>query len=307
MRRRDADVVNAARRHTAMWFDRRTAAVAKRVRPPSAVARSGEPRFAVITVNFSTTRFLQMMLLTLAEQDDLGLVERVVVVDNGSRDGGPAFLRALAGRVPRLLLVERRHRLHHGPAMRAGVRALDAAQGADAADTLLFVDADVVFLRPDALTALADALAGHDASLVGEVRPGDPRGPDIQASLFAVRRDVYARHDVAPLVHDGSPARRMQESVVAAGLTVVDLPTNRGGLTLHRGRAGVAAAARYRPRHAYATASQQEAHFMGVADGEATWSAVEARLAPLLDGDPTRLVEVLAERLSGLGRPLPPS
>ncbi|MBW2510009.1 MAG: hypothetical protein JRE81_15375, partial [Deltaproteobacteria bacterium] len=37
----------------------------------------GQPRLALVTVNFSTTRYLKLMLITLAEQDDLGRIHRV--------------------------------------------------------------------------------------------------------------------------------------------------------------------------------------------------------------------------------------
>ncbi len=302
-RLRSGDGWNAVRRRTAMWIDRQCAPVAARLRPLRAVPVSADPRLAIVTVNFSTTRYLQLMLLTLSEQQGLDAVERIVVVDNGSLDGGIDFLRSLAAAAPRLHLVERSHWLHHGPAMRAGLRALDRLDAADphAAETVLFIDADVLFLRPDALDAVAGSFVAHDAALVGEVRPGDHTCPDIQASVFAVRRAVIAHRGIAPLVHDGSPAYRMQRSIQRAGLTVVDLPTHRSGLMLHRGRAGVAAARQFRRRHAYATARQQEPHFMGVPDGEATWAATEARLAPLVDGDQAALVDLLASRFAVLG------
>lgn len=45
------------------------------------------PRFALITVNFSTIRYLKRLLLTLYEQEHLGVLHRLVV-DDGDRDGG---------------------------------------------------------------------------------------------------------------------------------------------------------------------------------------------------------------------------
>jgi hypothetical protein len=125
--------------------------------------------------------------------------------------------------------------------------------------------------------------------------------PDIQASFFVVRRDVLARRDIAPLVHDGAPAYRMQRSIWDAGLPVVNLPTNHGGLILHRGRAGVEAAGRYRPRHEYAHVVSSP-HFMGVPDGARIWAEIEAAHGALLEpGAEDELVEVFAERFSTLG------
>ena len=88
----------------------------------------GSVRFAIVVVNFSTTRFLKLLLLTLAEQSALGLVHRIVIVDNGSVDGGVPFLRQLAGRSPRVGLVERHRLLDHAHGIRAGVSHLRAVE-----------------------------------------------------------------------------------------------------------------------------------------------------------------------------------
>lgn len=302
-RLRSADGWNSLRRRGAMWADRRWAGSQRRRKPTREVAFDGDPRLAIVTVNFSTTREMKSMLLTLSEQDELDMVQHVIIVDNGSRDGGLPFLRALAQRVPRVHLVERRHWLHHGPALRAGVYELDRVDAGEQhpANVLLFCDPDVVFLQPEALVAVAGSFTAHDAALVGEVRPGRA-GPDIQASFIALRRDVYSRPDIAPISHDGSPAYRQQRTIAAAGLTVVDLPANRNGLILHKGRAGVAAARAYRRGHAYATVPNNEPHFMGVPDGETTWAAVEERHAGVLDVErEAELLDVLAARFATLG------
>jgi hypothetical protein len=287
-----------------MVLDRTGASALKRWgRRPATPPLDGSPRLALVTVNFSTTRYLELMLLTLAEQERLDLVERIVVVDNGSRDGGIELLRQLAAEIPRLHLVERRHRLTHGAGMRAGVRALDRLDAGSArpANVVLFCDADVVFRDRRALATVAEAIAETSAALVGEVRAGANAELDIQASFYAVRRDVLARRDIAPLVHDGAPAYRMQRSIWAAGLPVVNLPTNHGGLILHRGRAGVEAAARFRPRHQYARVTTSP-HFMGVPGGAAIWAEVEARWADLLEpAAADELVARLVDRLAGLG------
>lgn len=304
-RLRRPGAIGAIRRHGAQALDQVAGSVWNRVGPrPGATPVGGDPRLALITVNFSTTRYLKLMLLTLAEQDDLGLLHRIVVVDNGSRDGGPAFLDRLADQVPRVHVVHRRHRLWHAPGMRAGVRALDRIDRAAAHSTnlLLFCDTDVVFRAPAALGAVTGAALEHDAALIGEVRSPAGQAPDIQASFFAVRRDVYARRDVAPLVNHGSPALAMQRSIGDAGLPIVHLPTNHGGLTLHRGRAGVEAAGRLHPRHNYAKVPNDSPHFMGVAGGAAIWNEIENRYADLLaPSGEDALIDHLAERLTRLG------
>jgi hypothetical protein len=296
---RSADGRATVRRRTSMALDRRWATAWKRIRPRrSGLELEGDPRLALLTVNFSTTRYLKLMLLTLSTQERLDLLHRIVVVDNGSQDGGAGFLVRLQDRVPRLEVVLRRHRLSHGVGMRAAVRALDRADrdAAQPATHLLFCDTDVVFRAPDALATVAEAARTTGAALVGEVRTGANAQPDIQASFFLVRRDVLARRDI------GAPAYRMQRSIWEAGLPVVNLPTNHGGLILHRGRAGVEAATRLHPRHEYARVPTTAAHYMGVPDGARIWAAIEAEHSRLLDpAQEPELLDVLAERLAVAG------
>ncbi|MFI5047672.1 MAG: glycosyltransferase family 2 protein, partial [Acidimicrobiia bacterium] len=122
---RSADGAYAARRALEQRVDRVGAIAWHRFGPSSHVPPfDGDPRLAMVTVNFSTTRYLKLMLCTLGEQRELWFLHRIVLADNGSRDGGLPFLRALDARVPRLHLVERRRRLTHAGGMRAGTRAL---------------------------------------------------------------------------------------------------------------------------------------------------------------------------------------
>jgi glycosyltransferase involved in cell wall biosynthesis len=275
----------------------------KRVSHADVEAFDGDARFGMVSVNFSTTRYLKLMLLTLCEQRDLGLIHRLVVVDNGSRDGGPEFLRSLAMKVPLLDIVGHRFILNHARGLRSGARALDRVGAADGhpPNLLLFCDSDVIFRDPATLTSLAQT-ASTGAALIGEFRSGRNAPPDIQASFFVVRRDVYSRPDIAPIVNHGSPAAWLQQSICAAGLPVVDFPSNHGGYILHRGRTGVAATTTYRPRHHYATLQNNAPHFMNVSNGALIWNAVETRYAPLLtaEAEPD-LVEMLSDRLSVLG------
>ena len=303
-RLRRTDGLGAVRRRVGAAVDRVWAPTAKRVsRAERAHHRpDDEPRLALITVNFSTTTYLKLMLATLAEQRALALVRQVIVVDNASRDGGPPFLRVLADRAARVDLTERRRFLSHAHGMRAGVAALRRREHdlphAARATHLLFVDTDVIWRSPDALLDLTSAAVATDAALAGEIRLHGPNPhPDIQASLFLVRRDVYDDPAIPPLLNCGSPAYRLQRAIIDRGDTVVDVPTNRDGRTLHRGRAGVTAAAAY-PRHPYAHAIARNPHFMGVPGGDAIWAEAEAADAALLDeqGEPA-LLDLLAARL----------
>ncbi len=308
-RLRRPDAISAVRHKFASMVDCAWALTAKRLQhaPSTAPALEDAPRVALVTVNFSTTRYLKLMLATLAEQSALGLLTRIVIVDNGSRDGGVGFLRELAARVDRVDLVERRRFLSHAHGMRAGVAALRRVDShllaGERANHLLFSDTDVIWRNRDALLQLVAAAFAYDAALAGEMRHVN-RQPDIQASLFLTRLDVYDDRRTFPLINDGAPAYRLQRSIFDRGLPVVDFPTNHGGHTLHRGRSGVVAAAKHYPGHPYACVQNNRAHFMGVPDGAAIWAAVEGAHADLLtaEAEPLLLAQ-LAERFSILGTP----
>jgi hypothetical protein len=302
-RLRGPDGASRLRRHVEQRGDQVwTLARSKLQRNEPVAPFDGDPRFALLTVNFSTTRYLKLMLLTLADQSALSRVQRIVIVDNRSRDGGIRFLRALARRVDRVHLTEHRHFLNHARGMRSCVRTLDRVKAKDPGgapvNLLLFCDPDVVFVNPATVLDLGTAVVDDDAAFVGELRRPPP-DLDVQASFFVVRRDVYERPDVMPFVNHGSPALWMQRSIWQAGLPVVDFPSNHGGYVLHRGRSAVAAAHEHFPRHSYATADARYPHFMGVRDGPRVWARIEDRFADLLrpDAEP-RLLAFLAERLA---------
>lgn len=296
-----AGLPNRLRRQVEMRLDQAWGLARNRFgRTPAVDEFDGDPRFALLTVNFSTTRYLKLMLLTLSEQEELGLLSRIVVADNRSRDGGRRFLQRLSERVDRLHLVENRVFLSHARGMRRALGELDRVEAGLAADErsnlLVFCDTDVIFRSHEVLLDLAASVIAHDAALVGELRSLH-EVPDIQASFFVVRRDVYGRRTVRPWVNHGSPAYWMQRSIWRAGLTVVDFPSNQGGHILHRGRAGVEAAAQFSPRHAYAKVERRAPHFMGVPDGARVWAATEERHERLLrvENEP-ELIDHLARK-----------
>lgn len=280
------------RRGIEQRIDQAWALTRKRLAPPSSVPPfDGDARFAIVTVNFSTTRYLKLMLLTLSEQTALERVRRIVVVDNASRDGGAKFVRALASSVPRISVVENRLWLSHARGVRAGLRKLDTIDAES--NVVMFLDTDVVFRDPTTLERLTTLFTRGNAAAAGELRHGLYPYPEAQASFLLVRRDVLGRADVAPWVDHGAPSYWLQRSLWRAGLNIADFPSNQGGYVLHRGRSGVAAAARYRPRGSYAS-TPGNPHFMGVPNGPAIWAEIETRWGRLLEDE--------AELLAHLGR-----
>lgn len=312
-RLRGHDGLHALRRYAEQRADQLATVAWHRYGPPVRVAPfDDDPRLALVTVNFSTTRYLKLMLCTLGGQSARWFVQHLVVVDNASRDGGPEFLRALEARVPRLHLVERRHFLSHAQGMRAGFRALARIEHAepmvDRTNVVVGSDTDIVFRDDDALLGMMAKFVQLGGVFLGEARlpPSSPY-PDMGSSFFAFRRDVAARRDIHPLVNHGSPTYDMQVSMVRAGLTLVDFPLHKGGHLLHRGRSGAAAAGTYHPRHSYSRVTTTYPHYMGLSEGPRLWAAIEDRWAPLLEpaAEP-RLIAHLAERFADFGRSDPP-
>lgn len=277
--------------------DQAVALFLHRFRGPAPVPSfDGIPRLAIVTVNYSTTHWLKLMLLTLSDQNALHRVSDIVIVDNDSRDEANALRRALHGRVPNMHWVDNQRFLSHARGIRKGLAELDRRKSS--ANVVLAIDTDVIFLRPDALSALLAAFEAG-AALAGEMRHGIYGVPEAQASFVAFRRDVYARRDILPWVNHGAPSYWMQRSIRRAGLAVADFRSNEHGSALHRGRAGVQSAGRFYPNSSYASVSNDNAHFMGIPGGEATWKAVEERWSTWLEpGAEERVTDKLRQRFS---------
>ncbi len=259
----------------------------------------------MLTVNRSTTRYLKLMLLTLCEQRELARIGRVVICDNGSRDGGADFVRRLAARCPRVLAVVCGRGSSHARGMRAAIEALtaDEARGARQAreapsNLWLFCDTDVVFRNEETLRDLGTRIVESGAAAAGELRHGVYPVPEAQASFVAMRADWYHHPRIIPWVNHGAPSYWMQRSIWRAGGTILDFPSNHGGYILHRGRAAVANARTYDPLSSYATVANARPHFMGVAGGAEIWAEVEGRNARWLEEEREgELIALLADRL----------
>ncbi len=298
------ETLNRMRRKRAQWMDQLAAKARRKFRGGNLpVEWNGNPHFALLTVNFHSTRYLKMMLLSLCEQNDLQRLERLVIVDNGSQDGGLPFLQALAERCEKVLLVENRRWNNHARGMRLGLAALDEYDGEKAdsacANVLLFCDPDVLFLRTDTLSEVAQVFSDPAVSHAGELRTHLFSLAEAQASFLAVRRDWAARRDISPWVNHGSPAWWMQRDLIKRGGKAAHFPGNEEGYILHRGRSAVAAVRTFDPSHPYATARHREPHYMGRPGGDKTWAAMEQSFADWLDKSREKeLIENLAARLS---------
>jgi glycosyltransferase involved in cell wall biosynthesis len=284
------ELARRGRRKAGHIADRSAVRVSRPVRSYARLAPESGTSLAVVVVNSSTTDHLRLMLATLAGQEGLdALLTDVVVVDNGSRDGGRDFAQRLAAEVPKVSTVQNRVVLTHAHGMRSGLRCLDRLdrQRPDPADRpplVAFVDSDVIFRQPDSLQIIVDALQREQGDFLGERRNHDG-WPNAQASFLLYRRAVFANSAVAMMTHDGAPTAQNQQSMIDAGFRFVHLPLNHGGLILHRGYSGVAAAHKWHRRSSNAEVHNTSAHFMGVPDGHNIWERARSAHAHLLADD----------------------
>jgi glycosyltransferase involved in cell wall biosynthesis len=118
---------------------------------------------------------------------DARLVDDVVVVDNASTDGTGAVAAAHGARVVREPVPGK------GEALRAGVAA------APGADVLVFLDGDLIGLRPDHVDRLVAAVASGSVDMACGMFDRGPVGNRVAALLpvltgqRAMRRDVFER------------------------------------------------------------------------------------------------------------------
>ena len=295
------DKLNTTKRYIGQKIDQLLAVFWKRVRPLNQVEFDGESKFALVTVNFSTTYYLKLMLLTLCEQENLDKISKIIIVDNKSRDGGVEFLRRLSVVVERVELVKNNIVCTHARGVRVGIDYLNKleAKEVNKSNVLMVCDTDIIFRNKQTITELAHIFETTDAAFAGELRYSDTVCPQAQASFLCVRRDVYARSDIKPFVNHGSPAYWMQKSLWNAGLHLHDFRSNFGGYVLHRGRTGVAAAKEHHRLSSFAKTANNQAHYMGVENGEQIWNKTEKCYTHLLKKDnETQLIEILSKFLN---------
>ena len=93
---------------------------------------------SVVIPTYNRRPILEKCLSALEDQQLDGALQQyeVVVVDDGSTDGTPSWLRAQAGRFPHVRLIEQEH---GGPAEGRN-RGVDHARG----DVIVFIDSDLV-------------------------------------------------------------------------------------------------------------------------------------------------------------------
>ncbi|MFK8013132.1 MAG: hypothetical protein AB8B80_13915 [Marinicellaceae bacterium] len=291
---------NFLRRAIGQKLDQFFAVLNKRFNSSDCKNFDGEATFALVTVNFSTTYYLKLMLLTLCEQNNLDKISQIIVVDNHSKDGGTIFLKQLSQSVKKVECVNNYFFKTHARGVRIGIEHLNqlSSKNASNANILMVCDTDIIFRNKDTLNKISEIFESSDAAFVGELRYSNTVCPQAQASFLCVRRDIYSRIDIKPFVNHGSPAYWMQKSLWKAGLKLHDFKSNHGGFILHRGRSGVAAAKKHHPMSSFAQVENNQAHYMGVENGDQIWQAAEKKYSELLKKENEKsLIDYLSQKL----------
>ena len=277
--------VNTIRRHLAQSADQLYAIAEKKLTSRyDADDFDGDARFALITVNYSTCYYLKLMLITLCQQDNLDKLNRILIVDNNSKDGSLPFLQNLEKKIGKVHVLQNTFFCHHARGLRLGIKALSTIEKHEKLKSTLILacDTDIIFRNTKTLTELASVFENKKASFAGELRYSQSVCPQAQASFLCFTRESYAQKTTSPLVYHGSPAFWMQRSLWKKGAYLHDFPSNFGGYILHRGRSGVAAAGKYNPLSSFATVTNAQAHYMGVENGESLWQDCEKKYSHLL-------------------------
>ena len=290
--------LNTIRRFLEQKIDQFFAVLWKHMRPLNSVEFDGEARFALITDNFSTTYYLKLMLLTLSEQNNLDKISKIIIVDNNSKDGGVEFFQQLADSLEKFEFVTNHFISTHARGLRVGIKYLHKLERSieKKSNVLMVCDTDIIFRNKETVSNLSNVFEKTDAAFAGELRYSSTVCPQAQASFLCIRRDVYVRSDIKPFVNHGSPAYWMQKSLWDAGLKLHDFRSNFDGYILHRGRTGVAAAKEHYPLSSFAKVANNQAHYMGVENGEQIWKAAESKYSELLKNEAeTELIHLFSE------------
>ncbi len=188
-----------------------------------------------VIVNYGTpdlTRRAVWSLLSL--YPDLG----ILVIDNASPDDSVALLSEEFQRSRAVRLLVNESNVHHGPAMDAGLRALEH-------DWILLFDSDAMAYRRGLVEGMMDTARIHSSYMVGELCFVNESGfnvdsqkagyPYVHPKCALVRRSAYL--NLPPFERHGAPCLANQKAANAAGLALTHFPVD--DYVFHHGRGTV--------------------------------------------------------------------
>ena len=266
---------------------------------------------AAVTVSYGTRELTAQLVFSLRRVLARGSLERIVVVDNGSRDGSLELLRALeAGGV--IELIANRRQRYHGPGLNQAFSEL--ARSERLPEHVWILDSDCVVLRADTLHDAVPALRAAGAAMLGQEEPGRGGSHEpLPLNCLLVDPARVWQRGLPPFAHAGDPSERLQRALARRGAKLAPFPFRHGSYVLHLGRGslrGLVDRGEAGNDLFEWAGAHHEAHFGGHPFGAELHAAFAARYrAAVPDDDPVTLVRACLEpeRVVVPGaHPLPP-
>lgn len=199
----------------------------------------------IATVSYNTRELTAQLIWTIFRALGAGGFARLLVVDNASTDGSREMLRTLADHgLVELIALD--HNIYHGPALNAAFDHLGrtSEHGGAPVDAVWVLDSDCVVLRPDVLRLATAAMTETHAAIAGQpVWDEWNRGTFGLHSLLIDPAQVW-RDPIELFEEHGEPSKHLQQSAIAAGLTMTPFPFTADRHIVHLGRGTLARVAR---------------------------------------------------------------
>lgn len=255
---------------------------------------------AIVVVSYNTQELVTQLIWTIHRALGPDGFARILVVDNASTDGSREILRALAeeGLID-LIALDRN--IYHGPALNAAFDHLARTcdEGGPPIDAVWVLDSDCVVLRPDVLSVATAAMTETNAAIAGQPIWDEWNGGTFGLHSLLIDPAQVWRHPIVPFEEHGEPSKHLQESVIAAGLTMTPFPFTADRHIVHLGRGTLAqvAGAEERDNRYFAWAEDHHApHFTEEPGAEQAYAEIHAAFqedVPSLDLDPGTVVAAI--------------
>jgi len=163
--------------------------------------------------------------------------EKLLIIDNGSRDGSDIGLRQLQSRLPDVTeLLFNKHNLHHGPAMDHALHRLQSP-------FVLFLDSDCEVRKGGFIELMQEQLEQRpEHYIIGKRIFMNKRGFDVSENLYGipyirpvcmlVKRDIY--FTLPPFTRHGTPCLSNMKAAIERGLFLLHFPVEE--YVDHKGR-----------------------------------------------------------------------
>lgn len=258
--------------------------------PPS----PGRPSVAIVVVNHNTRALIARLAFSLHRILGRDQFDRLVVVDNASRDGSAELLGALHGAGLITLIANPRQR-YHGSGLNQAVSWLARrARTGERTDVVWALDSDTLVLRRDAVADATAHMRSTGAAIVGQpFGEREGHGPLALCSLMFDPARTW-RRPVAPFGDDGAPERRLLTAAARAGLPAEPFPFLSHSYVLHLGSGTLRAVASGEPANRFYPWARGHAELTYT--DHAHGPAIEAELdrafsVDASDSDPASVVE----------------